>query len=226
VRETRFLIDRVDAWIYDKIAPYLGERVLEVGCGLGNLMRYMLDRELMVGIDNDPDVIPYLSQAYGARPNVQVHCLDICDGKVSTLKSLMFDTVVSLNVLEHIEDDMLALRHIRGLLGPSGYLVLVVPAHPWLYGTIDRSLGHSRRYSKVSMAEKLVQTGYVPLVQEYMNSVGALGWLISTKILRRREPPSGQLRLFNLIVPMIRAAEQVITPPFGISLVAIAKGAS
>ena len=106
VRELRFLINRCDEWIYDEIVPYLGQRVLEIGCGLGNLICHLTDRELVVGIDPESDCIEHLHSVYSGTSNVQAFALDICDPHVLELKHLRFDTVVSLNVLEHIQDDV------------------------------------------------------------------------------------------------------------------------
>ena len=223
VRERRFLINRVDEWIYDEIASYLGQRVLEVGCGLGNLMRHLTDRELVAGIDPDLDSIEHLRLFYRGSTNVQTYPLDICDPKVLGLKASRFDTVVSLNVFEHIQDDLLALRHVRELLESGGHLVLIVPAHSWLYGSMDRAIGHYRRYDKTLMSSKLAQTGFVPLVQKYLNAPGTLGWFVNGRVLRQRVPPSGQLRLFNLLVPFVQAVERRVPPPIGLSLLTVAQ---
>jgi SAM-dependent methyltransferase len=223
VRERRFLIDRCDQWIYGEIASYLGQRVLEVGCGLGNLMHHLTDRELVVGIDPDVKSIEHLRSVYADHGNVQAYAMDICDSQVLELESLRFDTIVSLNVFEHIADDALALRHTRELLKGEGHLVLIVPAHSWLYGTMDAAIGHHRRYSRASMADKLTQAGFRPVFQKYMNAFGALGWLVNGRVLQQRVPPSGQLHLFNLIVPFLQAVEQRCSPPFGISLLTVAK---
>mgnify|MGYP001446091496 CR=1 FL=1 len=223
VRERRFLINRLDEWVYDLITPYLGNRILEVGCGMGNLVRALLARELVVGIDLEPKVISHLRQAYCDQPNVQFHSVDISDPRVLELASYSFDTIVSLNVLEHVEDDLLALTHMRQLIGPAGNLVLIVPAHSWLYGTMDRSIGHHRRYDKATMAEKLAEAGLEAIMQTYMNSLGALGWFVNGRILRQTVPPSGQLKLFNLITPVLRAVERVLPVPVGISLVTVAR---
>ena len=223
VRERRFLIDRCDEWIYDEIAPYLGQRVLEVGCGLGNLMRHLADRELVAGIDPDLDSIESLRLVYSGSSNIQAYPLDICDPHVLNLKPSRFDTVVSLNVFEHIEDDVLALRHARKLLESGGRLVLIVPAHSWLYGTMDAAIGHYRRYDKALMSSKLAQAGFVPVAHKYLNVLGMLGWFVNGRVLRRRVPPSGQLRLFNLVVPFVRAVECRVPPPIGLSLLTVAK---
>ncbi|HXK43724.1 MAG TPA: methyltransferase domain-containing protein [Anaerolineae bacterium] len=223
VRQTRFLINRVDDWIYDEITPYIGKRVLEVGCGLGNLFHRLYDRDLVFGIDTDGESIRTLREAFATMPHVQAGVYDICDSTVLSLASMGFDTVVSLNVLEHISDDVMALTHIRALLAQPGYFIVIVPAHAWLYGNMDSSIGHFRRYDKTQMYKKLTQAGFEVITQRYMNFVGAAGWFISGKVLRKKTPPSEQLRLFNLLVPYLRFIEARIKPPFGISLLSVAR---
>jgi len=223
VRETRFLINRYDNWIYAEIAPYLGQRVLEVGCGLGNFIHHLRDRELVVGIDSDWGSIDHLRRKYGENRNPQFHAVDICDQEVLDLEPLGFDTVVSLNVFEHIENDLLALRNVRRLLRPNGCLILIVPAHSWLYGTMDMAIGHYRRYDKASLAKNLTETGFVPMNQRYLNTLGAVGWFANGRMLRRRVPPHGQLRLFNMLVPVLRSIEMRFSPPMGLSLLSVGK---
>ncbi len=223
VRETRFLINRVDEWIVEEIQPYLGNRILEVGCGWGNLAhRLSAGRTLWYAIDNDPESIDHL-RAQPDLTNVQTQCLDICGTLPAGLEGLSFDTVLSLNVLEHIEDDALALRHMRRLLTPGGHLLLVVPAHGWLYGRMDRAIGHFRRYSVRDMRANLLNEGFVPVEMRYLNAVGALGWLVAGRILRRKTPPREQLTAFNALVPWVKRVEGVIRPPFGVSLVVVAR---
>ena len=223
VRRTRFLIDRVDKWIYDEISPHLGQRILEVGCGLGNLLQHLSGRSLVVGIEKDAETVSCLRAFYRDVGNVQIHKLDICDPAARELAKLRLDTVVSLNVFEHIENDILAFRNVAEILDPGGSLVLVVPAHRWLYGTMDRSLGHYRRYDKSTMASTLAQTGFVPVKQEYVNLLGALGWFLNGRVLGKQLPPPGQLRAFNLVVPIARVFESIFPPPLGISLVTVAR---
>jgi len=224
VRETRLLLSRVDEWLYDEVTPYLGQRVLEVGCGLGNLLRHLNDRELFVGIDPDPATIERVRVDYAGQPNVRLYPLNICDPEILKFKTYGFDTIVSLNVFEHIADDECALRNVRELLESGGNLVLIVPAHSWLYGSIDSAIGHYRRYNKQLMNNKLRQAGFETIImQKYLNALGALGWFVNGKVLRRQTPPSNQLRLFNLLVPFLRGVEQVVSLPVGISLLAVAQ---
>lgn len=223
VRQTRFLINRVDDWIYDEITPFVGNRILEVGCGLGNLFPRLLDREMVYGIDMNEESILELKQTFAHTLTIQAQVCDICDPAVLNLKSHLFDTIISLNVLEHIEDDATALANMRQLLTRTGHLIVIVPAHAWLYGTMDSSIGHFRRYNKEQMQDKLSQAGFEVVTQRYLNFAGALGWFMSGKVLRKKTPPADQLRLFNLLVPFLRYMEAKIESPIGVSLLSVAR---
>lgn len=225
VRETRLLINRVDDWIFGEFAPFVGKRVLDVGCGWGNLIARLLDRELVVGIDIDAISIAHLREFYRDCRRAEFYTMDICSDETEILKSFALDTAISLNVLEHLEDDVRALCHMGQIIVPEGYVIVVVPAHSWLYGTMDQVIGHLRRYDKSSMAIALARAGLVPVAQKYVNFVGALGWLVNGKLLRKRVPPTDQLRAFNIFVPILRRLERMIIPPIGISLLTVAKKA-
>ena len=221
VRQRRLLIDRQDAWLYSRVAPYIGRRVLEVGCGLGNLLRHLLDRDLVIGIDISASSVETTGKEFGTYPHVKTFVQDIIDDSAVTFRDYDIDTVVSLNVLEHIKDDLKALSHMYQILIPSGTLVLIVPAHKWLYGTMDSSIGHFRRYDKKLLAEMLSTVGFSVQSQYYLNFFGALGWFLNGRILKHQVPPRGQLKLFNVIVPFLESVERLHSPPIGISLVSI-----
>jgi SAM-dependent methyltransferase len=222
VRERRLLIDRCDAWLFEEIETYLGQRILEIGCGLGNLMAHLLDRELVVGIDLSPEAVATVAQQYAPLPNVVAETYDIADPATLALKAYRFDTAISLNVFEHIENDDLALSHTFDLLNHGGRIILIVPAHGWLYGTMDSSIGHYRRYDKPMIANKLQHVGFKLENQTYMNLLGALGWFVNGRLLRQHVPPTGQLKLFNLAVPLIKALESRLSLPIGLSLLTVA----
>jgi SAM-dependent methyltransferase len=226
VRERRLLIDEVDLWLYEEVAPYLGQRIVEIGCGLGNFARHLIDREIYVGSDVSQESVACVAEAYSDYPNMHAYVADVTDPGIGDLAHFNFDTAVSLNVFEHIENDVLAMRNVRKLLQPGGTLILVVPAHDWAYGPMDRSIGHYRRYNKQKMASALSQAGLTCMTQKYINALGALGWFASGRILRREVPPSGQLRLFNRLVPLLKHLEQSVNMPFGVSLLTVARNDS
>lgn len=222
-RQDRLLIDRVDLWLYQEIEPYLGQRILEIGCGLGNFARHLTHRRFYLGTDLSPESVARVNRLLRHQSHMQACVADLTGPAFQDLARFEIDTVFSLNVLEHIEDHALALRNARAVLQPGGHLILVVPAHPWLYGTMDRALGHHRRYTKQAMAALLGDVALIPVKLSYLNAFAALGWFANGRILRQQAPPSGQLRLFNHLVPLLKHLERAVPPPFGISLLAVAR---
>jgi SAM-dependent methyltransferase len=223
VRERRLLIDGYDSWLVEELRPFLGQRVVEIGCGLGNLLKHFVDRELVIGIEISPETVADAKRKFADLGNVSIYEYSIIDPAVLALREKRFDSAVSLNVFEHIEDDELAMRHTARLLEPGGYFVLILPAHPWLYGSMDSSIGHYRRYTKALTKEKLEKTGFKVVHQKYLNMLGAMGWLVNGRLLRRTVPPTGQLQLINKIVPILKAVERTFPPPLGISLMTVAQ---
>src|SRR5262249_9093742 len=128
------------------------------------------------------------------------------------------------NVLEHIEDDATTLSQIREILGPGGKLVLLVPAMPAIYGTLDRALHHFRRYGKDELDAKLRAAGFAANNTRFLNRPGVFGWYVTSRILNRRVLPKGQLRAFSWLMPLLRR-ETANPPAFGMSLLAIARKA-
>ena len=223
VREGRLLIGRYDDWLFDEFKPYLGQRILEIGCGLGNLLSRFTDRELVVGTETYEPVVKEAQGRFQKYSNIQVVLRDITRPDIIELEPMGFDTVISLNVFEHIEDDIRAMTNSMRLLRPGGRLILIVPSHQALYGAMDRSIGHYRRYTKAMMQEKLHCIGMRAVKQKYINMLGAVGWWFNGSVLGKKTPPDGQLKIFNHLVPALRLIEQITGSPFGISLLSVSQ---
>lgn len=226
--ERRLLIDRFDSWIFETITPHIGQRVLEIGCGAGNLTGHLVDREQVVALDLSATNVRTVSDRFAEYPNVRAVVGDGADDSLLQLRDYRFDTIVSLNVLEHIEDDARTLCLWQQLLTPGGTLVLIVPAHQRLYGTMDSSIGHYRRYNLADVSSKFDAAGLRMRFGRYMNPVGAFGWFVNGRILKREVAPAGQLKLFNSLVPVITGIDGMLRWPFGLSVLSIgeAVGAS
>jgi SAM-dependent methyltransferase len=222
VREDRLLIDAVDKWLYEEIQPYLGDRVLEIGCGLGNFARHLTGCTMYIGIEASPNTVEDVRERFREHPHMIFSAVDATSATLRDYARFEVDTVFSLNVFEHIEDHMAVFEHAAHILRPGGHLILVVPAHAWLYGSIDNAIGHYRRYDRQMISECIARVGLHLVKQKYLNSVGALGWFFNGRIRRQQTPPSGQLRVFNHLVPFIKVFESIVPVPFGISLLAIA----
>ncbi len=221
-------VERYNDWIYEELAGSVGQRVLEVGCGIGNMTEYFVDRELLVGVDLLPASVELTRQRHTARNNVLAHLGDITDPDlVSALRHYHFDTVLCLNVLEHIEDDLLALQQMHKVLTPHGKLLLFVPAGAYMYGTLDRALGHYRRYDRTLLAERVTAAGFSIQRLSYLNLAGIPGWWLNSRVLRREILPTGQLKWFNRLAPLFIRGERLLRSvwdaPFGQSLLCVAQ---
>ncbi len=213
---------RFNRWMYETLAPHLGNRILEVGSGIGNITQFLARREMVLATDISPLYLDYLNNRFGRRPNVRVRELDLCNVPVDELRRMELDTVVALNVLEHIEDDCGALRQLQRSMAPGGKLVLLVPTHKALFSRLDSELGHYRRYSEAELREKLQACGFRVTGIQYFNAAGIPGWFLNGRLLRRKQIPRFQLRLFNLLLPLFKL-ERMFRLPFGLSLIAIAE---
>jgi SAM-dependent methyltransferase len=135
---------------------------------------------------------------------------------------MRFDSVVCVNVLEHIADDGEALRVFREVLVPGGRVIIFVPAVQAAYGPLDAELGHHRRYSKSSLARSFAAGGLNVAVLRYTNPIGLAGWMYNSKILKTRAHSLAQVRLFDrLVAPWALPLERLIPPPIGLSLIGI-----
>jgi SAM-dependent methyltransferase len=210
-------------WMFDRLRPWVGRRVLEIGSGIGNLSAFLLDRERLVLTDTALDYLERLRARFAGHPNVGVAHLYLPDDHAG-LAGERFDTIICLNVLEHVEDDHRSLVVMRRLLEPGGRLVLLVPALSALYGTLDVALGHHRRYGRRDLTAKFAAAGLKVRHLEYFNLAGIPGWWLTGRVLRRRLIPSGSLKLYDALVPLFRL-ERFLPWRVGQSLIAIGEAA-
>lgn len=208
-------------WIADQARAHVGSRVLDAGCGSGNLSAMLLDRQLVVGVDVWDDFVNIVGERFADRPNFRVHGFDLTDPAMAEkLREYDLDSAMSSNVLEHVEDDRAALRNIAAALPPGAPIFLLVPAFMQIYGAHDRADHHFRRYTKGSLAKTIEP---LPLELErsrYMNFPGFFAWFVLGRIIRK---PLGDAEIghYDKVIPLIRAVEERVRPPLGQSLVAL-----
>jgi SAM-dependent methyltransferase len=209
-------------WMYRRLVPHIGQRILEIGAGIGNFTSLLLDRELVVATDNYPPCIEYLNSRFGNQLRASPMLLDASGSIGPEWKAFEFDTVICLNVLEHIKDDLTALSQMYELLVPRGRLVLLVPAFQFLHGSVDRALGHHRRYTRKDLLPTMNEAGFTIERSFYMNVVGMAGWFWNNRIVKRGQESGKQIGIFDrYVAPTAEMAERLLPPPLGLSLIAI-----
>jgi SAM-dependent methyltransferase len=198
--------------------------VLEIGAGIGNITTELLPRDHYLATDINPHYLAYLNNLALGKPYLRVTRIDLEEEAAFASWQGQFDTVVCLNVLEHVRDPLAALRHMRSVLAPGGRVVLYVPQGPALYSSLDEVLGHRCRYRKQELAEELRQTGFELEAMREFNRVSVPGWWLNGRVLRRREFGRLQLKVFNVMVPLLRHLDRLL-PWRGLGLIAIARRA-
>lgn len=213
---------RFNRWMYATIRDHLGMRIAELGSGRGNLSKLLKQGANVLVTDNRPEYLKELSRRWGHLPNVKVARLDLMQpGDYAVLKDFNVDTVVCLNVLEHIEDDRSVLRHLYEVLPQGCRVVFLVPFDPKLYSRFDREIGHFRRYSKAELEEKMRAAGLQVERQFYFNKVGVIAWWVSNTLFGQRCITSWQLKIYNLLTPLFRLLDHCL-PMQGLSTVVVA----
>ncbi len=216
-------MDQFNRWLWGKIEAWVGQEVLEIGCGLGNFTRFLSDRKRVVGIDANPEHLEEFRRRNPSLAAVELCALDAGDANLARLGPESFDTVVCLNVLEHVENDTQALASFHRLLRPGGHLTLLVPAFPALFGTLDLNGPHFRRYTRRGLEALLSEQQFELVRMQYFNLFGIPGWWFYGKILRRPILPAGGLGLYERLMPLFRRVEEWTRSPVGLSIIAIAR---
>ncbi len=207
-------------WTTNKFSPYLTGDILEVGCGIGNFTPALAQYGNLWAMDIDHLGLR-LTKRFASR-STRVGFGDIEKGKYFFHKR-RFDTLVCLNVLEHIKQDARAIKNMYSLLSRGGHLILLVPVYPALYGTMDRAIDHYRRYMPQEIRKTLTRSGFHVVSARKLNFVGAIGWWLSGRVLKRTSVSKRRIALFNRIAPWVLPFENIIEPPFGTSILIIAQ---
>ncbi len=218
---------RYHRFVYGLMRPYLGKKVLEFGAGIGNQTSLFLEETRNVhSIDIDENLLGKLRSLTLPHPRLVVQRISIQElaGRKDFQSS--FDSVVSSNVLEHLSDanETTAAEAMFMLLKKGGYAVHWVPAFPALFGSLDESFAHYRRYTKETARALFRSTKFDIIGTSYWNMIGCLGWLFYGKVLRVRSiPRSSALGFDRYIMPLLQRIEPKIWRPFGQSLLIVAR---
>jgi SAM-dependent methyltransferase len=205
------------AWIAQLCEAHLGGRVLDVGAGTGALTERFAPGRDIVAVELADWCLDALRRRFEGQPNVTVRY-----GDARALTDVQpFDSVVMINVLEHLRDDVEVLRDLRSLLRPGGRLVIYVPAFNGLYGRFDAEVGHYRRYAKWRMREVFEQAGLRPVTMRYANALAIPGWVWMARRELAKTPTASLTAWDRFGVPVTRAIESRVRFPFGLNLLAV-----
>lgn len=217
-------LEAYNRWLHDRFDAYLGNRILEIGSGIGNQTQYFAGRDRVIASDIDPYYVDILQSKFGQQPNVRIASFrfPLTEADRDDLHRERIDTIVCLNVLEHIEDHRSTLKDCASVLPPGGRLVLLVPSLPALYGTLDLHLQHFRRYEKEPLRALLKEVGFECDDLRFVNRLAVFGWWLSSRVLKRKVLPKDQLAVFKFMMPLLKLEEKN-PPSFGLSLLALAR---
>ena len=194
-----------------------------MGAGIGTFSEFVINSpgvESLLSVEPAENVFPVLARKFGSHKQVRtvkadIHQVDLVDGA---------DSLVAVNVLEHVEDDEAFLRAATKIVVPGGHLLLFVPAHQFLFGTLDAAFDHYRRYSKSGLSSLLLRAGWDPVTISNVNIAGILPWLIAGKLFRSTTIGHRQMQLFDrLVIPTVRKLESIKEPFVGQSLLVVAR---
>ncbi|MEN3615709.1 class I SAM-dependent methyltransferase [Plantactinospora sp. ZYX-F-223] len=207
-------------WFVELALPYLGNNPIEIGSGLGDYaIEWAPFLERFTATEADPDRLVALKERLASEPTIEVRQMLLPNTEQGD-----YSAAVSYNVLEHIEDHVGALRSMRNLVRPGGAIVLIVPAFEFAMSPADIATGHVRRYTKKTMRAALEEAGLEVETLHYANALGLLGYYMATSVFRLMPKEGPMVKLYDtLVLPVTKAAERVVRPPFGQSVFAVAR---
>ncbi|HEU4383745.1 MAG TPA: glycosyltransferase [Anaeromyxobacteraceae bacterium] len=211
---------RFNRWMADIIRPYCGTRLLEIGSGTGNLTRELVPRDRYVASDVNPLYLHTLENLTADRPYLTAQYTDVTELASYPRLEGGFDTVVCLNVIEHVDDDRASLENIRDVLSEDGRAVVLVPCGPWNFGSLDEVLGHKRRYTAESLRRVAAEAGFAVKAIVPFNRVSSLPWFLNGRILKRRHFGLLQIKAVNWLTPVFRLVDRLLPLP-PLSLIAV-----
>jgi SAM-dependent methyltransferase len=211
-------------WIMETFAPHVGGNVLEYGSGIGTISTRLLPfAERLTLVEHSVNLVAALNNRFADSPQVEVIGASL-EEHVETVGANTFNTVVMVNVLEHVEDDGNVLVQLFNILKPGGRLLVFVPALQGLMSKLDLIHGHFRRYDRKDLMKKIAGAGGEVHLCRYFDVIGVVPWLILNKLLRSTGFNPALIQINDrLVVPMSRVLERVVSPPFGKNLIMVAE---
>lgn len=212
-----------NSWMFSQYSQWIRwGKVWEIGAGTGNMSEFLRPADFLCVSEYDDEFRAVLTKRFQGEAKVKVEKVDLTQLDVKHFAEYGFDTIISTNVLEHIEDDIAALKAITATMKDETVLITLVPAHKILYGAIDKFVGHYRRYSKKRLKQVLEAAGQEILDIKYFNRISAIAWFLKFKILRSKSISEGDMAIVEKILPILKL-EDYFPIPFGQSLIAVSR---
>jgi glycosyltransferase involved in cell wall biosynthesis len=205
--------DKFNSWMADTIKPYTGKNILEIGAGFGSLTKKLIPQKQYCATDINPLYLKMIDKLKSDKPYMSVKYLDLDDISSSTNNMMLFDTVICLSVIEHIDDDERAVRNIADLLYPKGTAIILVPRGQWAFGSLDKLLGHKRRYSEESIRQLSKKAGLSIKKIISFNKISTIPWFINGKILKKKSLGFFQIAIMNLLTPVFKRIDKYLPIP-------------
>ena len=208
-------------WILALIKPWLKGSVAEVGAGMGNFSRLLLgcEVECLTAFEPSKEMYSALVNEIGSDPRATA----VNDFFTHKSSAGGFDSIVYINVLEHIQEDCNELAEAWNSLRSGGHLIVFVPALSWLYSPLDREVGHFRRYNRTGLEKKVASAGFELMLSHYFDIAGILPWYVNFVLLKRSIGRGSVSAYDQFVVPIMRRVEGVVTPPVGKNILLVAK---
>jgi Methyltransferase domain len=225
--EAMDLAENYREWILSFIRPYLGKHLVEVGAGTGAFSKQLLSTRSTetLAVVEPSNMFDQLRQNLtGSTHSTVVRFFRDVFRNVATdiRREQLPDSIIYINVLEHIEDDQYELSTAWANLSEGGRIFVFVPAQPFLFSQFDKYLGHFRRYRKLELEEKFRLAGFTILHSRNFDLPGIVPWFIKYRMVRSLKMQPAMIRFYDrLAVPFIRSIESVIHPPLGKNLLII-----
>jgi hypothetical protein len=227
--EAMIFARRYHSWILDTFSHYLGTRIVEVGAGNGSFSELLINRlpESLDLVEPSSQMFRLLEQRFGkTNSKVQVHTHNCMFGQVAfDLRTRRRpDSILYVNVLEHIEDDCAELSTVFNTLDVGGRLFVFVPAFEALLGPFDKQVGHLRRYRMGDLAGKARKAGFTVVESRYFDFFGVVPWWLKYRVLKSEGLEPGVVKFYDrFVVPVAQRVERIVKPPFGKNLLLIAE---
>jgi len=208
-------------WIIDHWQDYLKGSVAEVGAGVGSFSALLLNCDIsqLTSFEPSIDMFNQLKEKLTSHPKATAIHGFFGQGDEREL----FDTIAYVNVLEHIEDDAQELAKVYRFLHRGGHALIFVPALRWLYGSLDKQVGHVRRYHKEQLVDLVSKSGLRPIEAHYFDIAGIIPWFINFVVLKNDIQLGAVSAYDNLIVPIARRLETIVRPPVGKNIILVAQ---